>query len=158
MLEKVQFPMLTLRAQPADKADDAIVLGAPKAGCIAGRRPPRWARPSSAGQPGNLAAQFGCYYDDQVGLFTAALDGARLSQNHYLPAEHGRSGDVLDSTRFRPHGCTGKTIDLVLTTFHGADAATPPDWRDAADLYKQWAVRQPWCAGRLPPATTCRLG
>jgi hypothetical protein len=76
VLEKVQFPMLTLCAKPADKADDAIVLGSSDGGVY--RRPSAykagWEHEISATQPPSLAAQFGCWYDGQVGLLTAALD------------------------------------------------------------------------------------
>ena len=36
--------------------------------------------------------------------------------------------------------------DVVCTTFRSKDKATPTDWRDAADIYKAWALKQPWCA------------
>jgi len=148
VLEKLRFPMLTLRAQPAEKADDAIVLGATKGGLH--RRPSaaKVGQEILAGQPGNLAAQFGCWYDGQVGLFTAALDqrGYRKTITFQRSKEGLATSWIEPAFEQRMHR---QDYDLVLTTFHGTDAATPPDWRDAADLYKQWAVGQPWCARTL---------
>lgn len=148
VLEKVRFPMVTLRPQPAGAAPDAVLLGATKGGV--------YPRPSaapvgtslSAGQPGNMAAQFGCWYNDQVGLFTAACD----SRGYRKTLNVTRGADGLTASWFLPafeRRAFVQDFDFVLTTFHGADPATPPDWRDAADLYKAWALQQPWCARTL---------
>ena len=36
--------------------------------------------------------------------------------------------------------------EVSTTTFTAQTPGEPTDWRDAADIYKQWALQQPWCA------------
>ena len=36
--------------------------------------------------------------------------------------------------------------EISTTTFTARTPGEPADWRDAADIYKQWALEQPWCA------------
>lgn len=144
VLEEVQFPVVTLRLKAAEESDDAVVLGRTKGGIHHRPAALKVGQGVSATQPGSLAAQFGCWYDSQVGLFTAALD----QQGYRKKIDFSRNQDGLASSWTMPMFETKsftQDFDLVLTTFHGADATTPPDWRDAADLYKRWAVRQPWC-------------
>lgn len=76
VLESVLYPAVTLAAPLGTSVDDdAAVLGASKGGVL---RRPGAMKPGSGvsiGQPGNMAAQFGCYYDDRAGFYTAAEDG-----------------------------------------------------------------------------------
>lgn len=144
VLERVGYPLLTLRIPQGDPATDAVVLGATKGGVH--RKPsamkPGWS--TSATQPGSLAAQFACYYDNDGGLMTAALD----SRGYPKSVVVSRTGEGLSLAWQHPCFSTGNyslDFDIAHTTFHSAAPATPTDWRDAADIYKQWAVRQPWC-------------
>lgn len=145
VLEAVRFPIVTLKAPlDAGTTDDALVLGSTKGGIV--RRPGTQKNGTAytIGQPGNMAAQFGCYYAGSTGFFTAALDAKGYPKN-------------LSATRVAPgvefswqqsgfaSGTVTQDYDIALTTFTGADGA-PADWRDAADLYKAWALQQPWCA------------
>ena len=41
-------------------------------------------------------------------------------------------------------GADEQPYHIVTATFTGADD-TPADWRDAADIYKAWALNQEWC-------------
>jgi len=145
VLEKVQYPSVALAA-PLGTAveDDAAVLGTAKGGVA--RRPgamsPGW---RNAGiQPGNLAAQFGCYYDDRAGFYTAAEDGKGCPKELAVT----RTGGGVVFSWSRPCFATGtdtQAYDVVTSAF-GGEAGAPADWRDAADLYKAWALTQPWCA------------
>lgn len=146
VLEQVHYPILTLKAPLGAKAeDDAAVFGHTKGGVI---RRPVWMKPGSrvyGQQPGSLAAQFGCYYDDLAGLYTAAYD----SRGWPKTFEIHRVGAGLDVEWNLPCYATGELapdFDFVITTFPARDPATPADWRDAADIYKAWALTQPWCA------------
>ena len=144
ILESVRFPSLVLRVPTGDDASDALVLGNTKGGV---RR--QWAKRKpgsgfSAMQPGSLAAQFGCYYDDAGGLMTAAFDPRGYRKT--LAATRTAEGLLVQWQ----HACFASSrfahdYDLVCTAFSSPDAQRPTDWRDAADLYKQWAVQQAWC-------------
>ncbi len=143
VLERVRFPYLVLRTPPASQATDAVVLGKTKGGVYhPSAATPGWS--VSGGQPGSLAAQFGCYYDNTGGLMTAALD----SRGYPKEVVATRTDEGLALTWLHPcfsQGVYALDYDIVHTSFRSADPATPTDWRDAADIYKQWAVRQPWC-------------
>ncbi len=145
VLEKVQYPFVTLAAQLGTSVeDDAAVLGTAKGGIV--RRPgtmkPGWR--SAGSQPGNLAAAFGCYYDDRAGFYTAAEDGKGYPKDLILT----RTAAGVEFSWSRPCFATGadtQGYDVVMSAYGGSDGA-PSDWRDAADLYKAWALTQPWCA------------
>jgi hypothetical protein len=144
VLEEVQFPYIVVRAPLVDGEDDAAVMGHTKGGI---HRRPSKLKPNaalSASQPGTMAAQFGCYYTRTVGLYTAAYDnrgypkrlvmrrteeGLELHWGHYcLTSEPFQLG-----------------YDLAYASFSAAGRDRPTDWRHAADIYKAWAEKQPWC-------------
>ena len=146
VLEDVQFPLVTLRA-PLREGDDgeAWVMGATKGGVY--RQPSKWEANvvAHAVQPGSLAAQFACYYDAAGGLFTATHD----AKGYPKIVKARRTKEGLEVTW--GHYCFAAEqyaldYDVALTTFRSSDPTVPTDWRDGADIYKQWAVTQPWCA------------
>ncbi|MCX7010787.1 MAG: DUF6259 domain-containing protein, partial [Kiritimatiellaeota bacterium] len=142
VLEAVRFPIVTLRTSPAD--DDTVVLGSTKGGLIRHPATMKVGSSVSIAQPGNMAAQFGCCYTPRGGIFTAAFDG-RGYPKHLLAT---RVKEGLEFSWYRPCFASGtleQDYDVVLTTFAGTNGASC-DWRDAADLYKTWALTQPWCA------------
>lgn len=146
VLERVDFPLIVLRAPLAEGASgEAAVLGATKGGVYP--RPSQW-KPGAGvrnGMPGNLAAQFACYYDGSGGLLTASQDSRGYPKSIGLR----RVAEGLEVGWTRPCFASetwSLDYDVVQTVFRSADPSRPTDWRDAADLYKQWAVKQPWCA------------
>ncbi len=145
VLEQVHFPIVTLRTPTETEPDDAIVIGATKGGVY--RRPAAWkpGRSIQMTQPGSLTAQFGCYYDPRGGFMTAAFD----SRGYRKAIRATRTNDGVALAWLHPCFQTGKYslhFDVVQTVFASDDPGRPADWRDAADLYKSWAVQQPWCA------------
>ncbi len=98
----------------------------------------------SAHYPGLSFAQFTALYDDTAGLYLASYDPdghckrwdlstgedafVQMPLAHLMPEVPGRDARL--------------PYDVVITTFRG-------DWRDAAAIYKRWAVRQPWCVTKL---------
>ena len=148
VLEEIQFPLCVLRAPLGESVTgDAAVLGLTKGGVI--RRPGE--RPVGSrvhgNQPGSLAAQFACYYDSHAGFYTAAHDSRGTPK--YLALHRVKEGVELF---WNPHAYATKKFafdfDVVMTTFTGAGPGVAADWRDAADIYKEWALTQPWCARR----------
>ncbi|MDH7571860.1 MAG: DUF6259 domain-containing protein, partial [Armatimonadota bacterium] len=144
VLEETAFPLVVLRTPlEGDGSGDAMVLGLTKGGVL--RRPVAMKAGSrlAGRQPGSLAAQFATCYQPRAGFYTAAYDGKGFPKETWF----GRTADGVESGwrlfsfvsgRFEPG------FDLVQGTFVPATGAA--DWRDAADLYKTWAVTQPWCA------------
>jgi len=145
VLEAVRFPIVTLRAPlAANGEEDAVVLGSTKGGVIRNLASLKTGPIASISQPGSMAAQFGCYYGPRGGFFTAAFDGRGYPKN--LMAARVKEGVELSWSQ--AGFATGEfryDYDVAMTTFAGA-GDRPTDWRDAADLYKTWALTQPWCA------------
>jgi len=145
VLEKVQYPCVTLAAPLGTSAeDDAAVVGSAKGGVY--RQPSELKKGTwiGHGQPGNLAAQFGCYYDDRAGFYTAAEDAKGYPKELVIL----RTDDGVELSWIRTCFATGidkQDYDIVTAGFRGTDG-NPADWRDAADIYKAWALKQTWCS------------
>lgn len=144
VLESVRFPRVVLRIPTGKEASDALVMGNTKGGVRRGLSDVKVGTTFSATQPGSLAAQFACYYDDAGGLMTAALD----AQGHRKTISATRAPEGLSLQWLQPCYASAPYIqdyDVVWTMFTSAESGRPADWRDAADLYKRWAIQQPWC-------------
>ncbi|MEI7806884.1 MAG: DUF6259 domain-containing protein [Verrucomicrobiota bacterium] len=146
VLEQVHYPLVVLKAPLGESVDDdAAVCGAAKGGVV--RQPGNFKVGTriSEHQPGSLAAQFGCYYDSRSGVYLAAHDDQGYPKDIILQ----RTKEGLEFNWMQA-SYSGKTYtldyDVVLTTFSTADKTTATDWRDAADIYKNWALTRPWCA------------
>ncbi|MFQ6098545.1 MAG: DUF6259 domain-containing protein, partial [Armatimonadota bacterium] len=145
VLEEVQYPVLALRTAVERGALDALVLGRTKGGVH--RRPSEWPEGTTAyaHQPGQLAAQFACYYDAGGGVYTAAYD----AKGYPKAVKMRRTADGLEAEW--DHYCFTSDAfsldyDIVQTVFASPESGRGTDWRDAADIYKRWAERQHWCA------------
>ena len=151
LVRALRYPVITLNPNPAG-GDSFLMMPLFEAHGLV-RNPDRWipsaypelyAALRDAGlfgrSPGNLSAQFIAYYHANAGLYSAAYDSkgwvkelamepvgqkVRLSWTHFFPEVPSRRLTV--------------DYDVVLSSFHG-------DWYSAADLYKVWARKQPWCA------------
>ncbi|NLS93147.1 MAG: hypothetical protein GXX96_13405 [Planctomycetaceae bacterium] len=152
ILERVEFPSVVLRVPSReDDADDAFVAGSVKGGVYP--QPSQWPVGSGVGplsQPGPLAAQFGCYYDASCGFYSATQDSRGYPKR--LRSRRTASGIEFIWERCCYHELA-KPFELgyavAQATFRSQDRALPTDWRDAADLYKAWALKQPWCTHTL---------
>lgn len=148
VLESVQYPCITLAAPLGTGVDDdAVVVGASKGGVIHKPGAMKVGGITSVSQPGNMAAQFGCYYDDRAGFYTAAEDGCGYPKSLAVSRTSAGVEFSWSRTCFAT-GIVTQAYDVVTAAFAGSDGA-PTDWRDAADLYKAWALTQPWCAKTL---------
>ena len=145
VLEETHYPLVVLRGPLGEAgADDAAICGATKGGII--RQPGKLKNGTriSARQPGSLAAQFGCYYDNRAGFYLAAYD----DQGYPKEIRLQRTAEGIEFDWMHPSYATRTYTlgyDVVLTTFSAADKTGATDWRDAADIYKAWALTRPWC-------------
>lgn len=144
VLEGIQYPIIGLRAPLHEGQEDAAVLGATKGGVAL--RPSNWKEGAryGAAQPGNLTAQFATLYDGAGGVYLGCEDGVGYPKS----VAFQRTADGISlawSHECHVEGRYDLAYPATLTTYTGQDGA-PADWRDAADLYKQWAVHQYWCA------------
>ena len=150
IVERVDYPLISLAAPlEGDGADDALVLGTTKGGVL--ERPHQWkpGRSTTGTQPGRLAAQFGCYYGPKGGVVTYCEDDAGYPKT--LAAKRTKDGMVLGWQHLMRHDLKepiALAFPVVAGVFRSA-AGNATDWRDAAAIYKAWALKQPWCAKRL---------
>jgi len=94
--------------------------------------------------PGGAFAQFYAHYDKAAGLYVAMEDPNGHCKQYRLRSSAGKFVSISLTHRFPevPGEDAALPYDIVLRTFKG-------DWRDAAAIYKAWAVKQPWCARKL---------
>ena len=148
MLEEVHFPRLELRAPlSGDGASDAVAAGLTKGGVF--HRPTQWkvGKGIASPQPGSLCAQFGCYYSSDAGLCSATHDNRGYPKT--LEIRRTKQGLRWVWRRRGYHKLVQPFelgYELALTTFSAQTPGESTDWCDAADIYKAWALKQPWCA------------
>lgn len=141
----VEFPVVAVRLPlGAESADDELVLPASD-GCVI--QDPSVALKVGASwtlsYPGSLTAQFLAVGSPNAGVYIACQDaqgftkrmsfrrtdpGVRLSATHLFPREAGRPQRV--------------TYPVVVRCYKGR-------WTAVANLYKAWALKQPWCRRKL---------
>ncbi len=92
----------------------------------------------SSHYPGGMFAQFLAYYTDRAGLYMACEDAAAnvkiIKTLHRPPGLRLGIAHVGDWPR---KGKRTLEYDIVLRSFRG-------DWHAAADLYRDWTLKQPW--------------
>ena len=93
--------------------------------------------------PQNMVAQFSCFYDPQGGRYYACED----REGYPKAIEFVRTSDgfLLTFSRFGfDVGESCQPYDIVTRAFRNENGEMT-DWRDAAEIYRAWALRQPWC-------------
>jgi len=144
MVEETHYPRLLVKdALSADPRRDALVGGDAKGSVL--RDPgslPVGRVAFSARQPGSLAAQFVSWYGGERLFFFATEDAAGHSK---MLAVERKKGGLLFSARHYGWDDSGREAGYDAVVQALAFAGRPATWYDAADLYKEWAVRQSWC-------------
>jgi hypothetical protein len=144
-LQAFEAPLLELGTPfGEDGSDDAVVTGHPKGGVAPD--PNSWKERQSVG--GALSAQFGCAYDPAGGIMTMACDGEGYEKQLY----GSRTKDGLYFSWRQAVTGTG-TVAMPYDTLVRPFTGTPTDWRDAADIYRAWALDQRWCEARFQDRT-----
>ena len=93
--------------------------------------------------PGSLSAQFLTYQDRTAGVYLASRDVAGRPMA-WCAARRGE--EFLLWHEFTPLAKPGERWTSPYPVVLGVTQGT---WQESADLYKQWAVKQPWCAKTL---------
>lgn len=148
-IRAVRFPQLLAVPTIGDGRDDCLVLPT-MPGTLIRNPAENWRTGQSVAliYPGDMSAQFLAYQDRLAGVYLAGrdaaghpmslavtklADGFRLGHNYVVVAD-GKQAPA------------GKRWESPYPVALGVTQGT---WCDSADLYKQWAVRQPWCARTL---------
>ena len=99
--------------------------------------------------PGGASMQFFGAYDKSAGVYLASRDSEGYSKQ--LSAH--RKDKILELSIRHGLAQTQTTdwslpYDIALTTFD-VSANSGAGWEIAADLYRPWAMQQPWCKNSL---------
>ena len=87
--------------------------------------------------PGMQFAQFMAYYNDKAGFYLAC-DDTESNVKRFL-ALHRKPGMRFGVSHVGDWGPGRRTLEynIITTTFSG-------DWYDAADIYRDWSLKQNW--------------
>jgi len=126
---------------------DGVLAGPVKPGMVGGTwRGARYDSPEmwrTTNYPRECTTQLMAYYNAAGGLYVACADPNGLPK--LLAPIMANDGVTMGLGHYpgtRGPGKTKLAYDVVLGTFHG-------DWYAAAEIYRNWAARQPFCARKL---------
>lgn len=141
IIERIRFFQFQIHKNFTGSGEDTGKLVAPTiCGHLLVEHP--WSKEHTieAFYPRSMDVQLLACYTAEAGLYFAAYDGNYHFKRFTLTMRND-ADLIVEVDHFLPAVPaeeTGIDYDLVLGTFSG-------DWRDAADLYKKWAVKQAWC-------------
>lgn len=147
-IKAIQLPFVNLPKQLGDSpADDHLVLPHCDGLLLTDLTQKGLRRSHSLSYPGGASLQFLAFYDDSSGIYLAAYDskgnpkafGFNLRNNHVELYIENRVPEVKGNDVFLEY-------EMAVGVFHGKSLDEPASWYDAADIYKDWAIKQPWCA------------
>lgn len=144
----VRFPLVVAVPAIGQAADDCLVLPA-MPGTLIENPAGNWRVGQSVTlrYPGDLSAQFIAYQDRSAGLYLTSMDTAGHPMGFTVLKQANGFRISHDSTVVTDGPAGAKK--LWKSPYPIAMGVTQGAWYDTADLYKQWAVRQPWCAKTL---------
>lgn len=148
-VERINFPQMTLTTGMDGTAEQEVLVGGHAKGGLL-RNP--GAAPIDqtlfyGQQPGELAAQFVTYYDDRRLFYFGSEDSKGRAKA--LSVKRVENGLFFNGSVWT-WSSDGKTaeFDFVTSAMTGSENR-PCSWYDAADHYRKWALKQPWCAKTL---------
>ena len=144
-LSTVQFPYV--KAVPAiGSPDDDFIVAPAYPGVMIENPAKQWPENYSSGWtfPGEQSAQFFSYQDRDAGVYIASMDTAEYGRSLRIAKQSGKN--YLLCQQYRLHG---KPAVQWQSPYEVALGVTSGTWQQTADIYKRWAVRQPWCARTL---------
>lgn len=141
-LTSVRFPALAWPKQLGTSPEREFLVLPRNDGCLI-QSPASIGWLPSAPYPGSASMQFLAHYDDTAGLYAASYDSRCYTKSFGVE----KRGDVFRMAMMhRPpiqaRGEWHTEYDVAIGTFRG-------DWQTAADIYKKWALKQPWCRRTL---------
>ncbi|MCX6906492.1 MAG: DUF6259 domain-containing protein [Verrucomicrobia bacterium] len=147
-LKAVRFPQLVAVPSIGDSKDDVLVLPA-YAGTLIENPAENWRNGHSMTlrYPGDMSAQFLAYQDRTAGVYLAGMDtaGHPMSLGVSKQADGIRCWHEFTIVSDGPKTAAG----VWQSPYPVALGVTQGRWCNTADQYKQWAVRQKWCAKTL---------
>lgn len=157
----IQFPVVQIPFDDLENGDHSHLLSSASDGILAGPVAPSVAAGQWGSSPRNTpetwrennypgqwwSAQLMAYYNDAGGLYIACHDAAGLPK--FLGPLLEDQGITMALGHY-PGTCTPGaqkiSYDVAMGTFQG-------DWYRAAEIYRSWASKQPFCARKLAERT-----
>ena len=157
----IQFPVIEIPFDNAENQNHSHILTSFADGQLSGPVDPSLTAAAWGGRrsdtpeiwrfndyPGQwTSTQLMAYYNDAGGLYVACDDAKGLPK--FLEPVLEEDGVVMGLGHFpgtRGPGETKLSYNVVLGTFHG-------DWYAAAEIYRDWASKQPFCATKMAQRT-----
>lgn len=158
----IQFPVIEIPFDDPANRESSHILWSQADGALAGpveptragdpfwggwqiNRPEIW---RSSNYPGQwISTQLMAYYNDAGGLYIACDDPTGLPK--FISPLLENDGVTMGLGHYPGTSGPGETklpYNVVLGTFHG-------DWYAAAEIYRDWASKQPFCAFKLGERT-----
>jgi Domain of unknown function (DUF6259) len=156
----IQFPVVEVPFDSPEGRDYSHILWSSHDGALAGPVGPSMSVGPWGGMqddspevwrttnyPGWTSTQLMAYYNDAGGLYVACDDSKGLPK--FIEPLLEQDGVTMGLGHYpgtRGPGVAKVPYNVVLGTFHG-------DWYAAAEIYRSWASKQPFCATKLSQRT-----
>lgn len=143
-LSTVRFPCVA--AVPAiGSPNDDFIIGPVMPGMVIENPSKNWPANHSLNWsfPYDQSAQFCSYQDRTAGIYVASMDA--VGHGRSLRIAKQNNGYVF-SHEYR---LSDEPVAQWKSPYEVALGVTSGTWQQTADLYKRWAVQQPWCARTL---------
>lgn len=149
-VSKVCFPVMTVRAPFSDAGGGEDRLLLPDCDGILIHDPAKNLGTREIMYPGKASLQMIAAYDNYSGLAVIVRDSAayakRFSVCHKTQALEISITHILPEIELRQWELNYDIAIAGLCRTSESDGLT---WEDAADLYRAWAVTQPWCRKKM---------
>jgi len=149
LLSAIRFPILRVPLPLGETGEDDAVLLPNCDGCIV-CDPLKNGLYRALPYPGAASMQFMALYDKRAGIYVAAYD-AHAHTKVFNARRVGKAAE-LNITHLLPRTSQRQwslSYDMALTTFRSKFGTDTTSWEAAADMYREWAVKQPWCRRTL---------
>jgi len=144
-IAEVRFPLVTLRLPFAGNGEQDRVLRPECDGTLlcnpSVHRPDR-----ELSYPGSASLQMLAAFDPSAGLYLAARDcGAHKKKFCTVRKGKGLEMTIAHVLPQTPVTQWELGYDMALAALKPSTGLKAITWEAAADLYREWAIRQPWC-------------
>ena len=144
-IAEVRFPLVQLRPPFSGSGEEDRVL-LPYCDGYVIRDPAKSSFDRRISYPGAASMQMMAAYDPMAGLLLASRD-TQAHAKTFCARQRGK-GLELGITHRLPHTPVTEWelgYDVALAGLRPSSGIKKITWEAAADLYRQWAVQQPWC-------------
>ncbi len=144
-ISTVRFPYIS--AVPAiGSPDDDFIVAPSFPGVLIENPANNWEEKYSAAWtfPGQQSAQFISYQDQEAGIYLAGMDTTGYGRALRITREGDHRFILTQEFKLpeKPEVRWDAPYDVVFGITRGT-------WQQTADIYKKWAVKQPWCSKTL---------